>query len=50
MFGVSSFQFVVNPLIAYVIFPLGMALVAAAATTMGLNSAGRIQISENIKE
>lgn len=49
-FGVSSFKFVVNPLIAYVLCPLGMAAAAAAATTAGLTGAGHIQISENIKE
>jgi len=50
MFGVSSFQFIVNPLIAYALCPLGMAMVVIAATTIGLSGAGSIRISENIKE
>jgi putative ABC transport system permease protein len=50
MFGVSSFQFIVNPLIAYVLCPLSMAMVVIAATRIGLSGAGSIRISENIKE
>lgn len=50
MFGASSFQFAVNPMIAYALCPLGIAVAAIAATMAGLSGAGRIRISENIKE
>lgn len=50
MFGASSIRFVVNPLITYVLYPLGMVAAAATATMAGLTGVGHIQISENIKE
>ncbi len=50
MFGASSFKFIVNPLIAYLLCPLGIAVAVAMATMTGLSGAGRILISENIKE
>ena len=48
--GASSFNFVVNPLSAYVLSPLLMMGVVLAATYAGTLDAGQIQISENIKE
>ena len=49
-FGASSFAFVVNPLEAYLIFPLLMAGAVLIATYFGTLDAGQIEISENIKE
>jgi putative ABC transport system permease protein len=49
-FGASAFHFVVNPLTAYVLSPLMMAVVVLAATFIGTRSAGKINIRENIKE
>ncbi|KAI7264217.1 hypothetical protein KC345_g8906 [Hortaea werneckii] len=49
-FGASTFQFVVNPLSAYVLCPLMMAGSVLIATLIGTSGTGRIQISENIKE
>ena len=49
-FGASSFTFVVNPLEAYLIAPLLMALAVLMATIFGTLDAGKIRISENIKE
>ncbi|GIQ71369.1 ABC transporter permease [Xylanibacillus composti] len=48
--GASTFQFAVNPLSAYVLSPLMMAGAVLAATMIGIAGAGRVQISENIKE
>lgn len=49
-FGASSFKFVVNPAFAYLLSPLMMAGVVLVATYFGTLDAGRIKISENIKE
>ncbi len=49
-FGASSFEFAVNPLAAYLICPLLMGLATLSATIIGTVDAGRIKISENIKE
>lgn len=49
-FGASSFAFVVNPLSAYLISPLLMAAVTLLATVAGTWDAGRIKITQNIKE
>lgn len=48
--GASSFAFVVNPLSAYLLCPLAMVCAVLVATTAGTATAGRIKISENIKE
>jgi len=48
--GASSFKFVVNPLIAYLLSPLLMMGTVLAATFLGTQNAGQIDISENIKE
>jgi putative ABC transport system permease protein len=49
-FGAVSFSFVVDPLESYLILPLLMALAVLAATAFGTRDAGKIGISENIKE
>jgi len=49
-FGASTFQFTVNPLSAYVLSPILMTGSVMLATVMGTSGAGRIQISDNIKE
>lgn len=49
-FGASSFKFVVNPLSAYLLCPLMMVGAVLIATMLGTLGAGRIKISENIKE
>jgi putative ABC transport system permease protein len=49
-FGASSFKFIINPAFAYLLSPLMMAGVVLAATYFGTLDAGRIKISENIKE
>lgn len=49
-FGAASFQFIVNPLFAYLLSPLLMAGVVLAATFFGTLDAGQIKISESIKE
>jgi putative ABC transport system permease protein len=49
-FGASSFKFVINPAFAYLLSPLMMAGVVLAATYFGTLDAGKIKISENIKE
>jgi putative ABC transport system permease protein len=49
-FGASSFAFVVNPLQAYLISPLLMVSSVLMATIFGMTDAGKIKISENIKE
>jgi putative ABC transport system permease protein len=49
-FGASSFAFVVNPLQAYLISPLLMVSSVLMATIFGTTDAGKIKISENIKE
>ncbi|KOS64259.1 ABC transporter permease [Lysinibacillus agricola] len=49
-FGASSFKFSVNPLSAYVLCPLMMGCSVLIATIIGTSGAGKIKISENIKE
>ncbi len=49
-FGASSFKFVVNPLTAYLLCPLMMVASVLSATMIGTSGAGKIKISENIKE
>ena len=49
-FGASSFKFSVNPLSAYVLCPLMMICSVLIATIIGTSGAGKIKISENIKE
>ena len=49
-FGASSFQFMVNPLSAYLLSPLMMVCSVLIATMIGTLGAGQIKISENIKE
>ena len=49
-FGASSFAFVVNPLSAYLVSPLLMAAGTLLATVAGTWDAGRIKITQNIKE
>lgn len=49
-FGASSFNFTVHPLNAYLLCPLMMIGSVLIATIIGTSSAGKIKISENIKE
>ncbi len=49
-FGASSFKFVINPLEAYVLSPLLMIISTLMFTFMGTTDAGKIRISDNIKE
>ncbi len=49
-FGAASFEFVVNPLSAYLLSPLLMAAATLLATIAGTLDAGQIRIAENIKE
>jgi putative ABC transport system permease protein len=49
-FGAASFKFIINPVFAYLLSPLMMAVVVLAATFFGTLDAGQIKISENIKE
>ncbi|MFT9816004.1 ABC transporter permease [Lysinibacillus sp. NPDC056185] len=49
-FGASSFSFSINPLSAYVICPLMMVCSVLITTIIGTSGAGKIKISENIKE
>ncbi|WP_100403643.1 ABC transporter permease [Bacillus sp. FJAT-42315] len=49
-FGASSFEFVVNPLSAYLLCPLMMICSVLIATIIGTSRAGKIKISENMKE
>ena len=49
-FGASTFHFAVNPLSAYLLNPLLMIGSVLIATILGSLGAGRIQISDNIKE
>ncbi len=49
-FGASSFKFVVNPIYAYLLCPLMMVGSVLIATIIGTSAAGKIRISENIKE
>lgn len=49
-FGAASFAFVVNPLFAYLLSPLLLAVATLSATIAGTLDAGRIKIAENLKE
>ncbi|GIN86354.1 ABC transporter permease [Heyndrickxia sporothermodurans] len=49
-FGASSFNFIVNPLSAYLLCPLMMICSVLIATIIGTSRAGQIKISENVKE
>lgn len=49
-FGASSINFEINPLFAYLLYPLLMVCSVLLATNMGTSDAGQIKISENIKE
>ncbi|MEM1485586.1 FtsX-like permease family protein [Oscillospiraceae bacterium PP1C4] len=49
-FGASTFQFVINPLLAYVLFPLLMIGTVFIATLFGTAGIKKVKISENIKE
>ncbi|MBU0956743.1 MAG: ABC transporter permease [Spirochaetes bacterium] len=49
-FGVATFRFVVNPIYAYILSPLALSVAVLAATVLGSLDAGRIHISDNIKE
>ncbi len=49
-FGASSFEFVINPLTAYLLCPMMMISAVLAATMIGTSGTGQIKISENIKE
>ncbi|MFF2793620.1 ABC transporter permease [Lysinibacillus xylanilyticus] len=49
-FGASSFSFSVNPLSAFVLCPLMMVCSVLITTIIGTSGAGKIKISENIKE
>lgn len=49
-FGAASFRFAVNLWLAYLVAPLLMAGAVLIATFWGTVDAGRIQISENMKE
>ncbi|MFJ8513616.1 ABC transporter permease [Lysinibacillus xylanilyticus] len=49
-FGASSFSFSVNQLSAYVLCPLIMVCSVLITTIIGTSGAGKIKISENIKE
>lgn len=49
-FGASSFKFMINPISAYLLCPLGMVCVVLIGTMLGTSDAGKIKICENIKE
>ncbi|WP_044641915.1 ABC transporter permease [Risungbinella massiliensis] len=49
-FGASTFEFTVNPISAYLLSPLMMICTVLIATMIGTSGAGKIKISENIKE
>ncbi|MFJ8063628.1 ABC transporter permease [Psychrobacillus sp. NPDC096426] len=49
-FGASTFNFEVNPLSAYLLSPLLMVCAVLIATIIGTLNAGKIKISEHIKE
>lgn len=48
--GAASFRFTVNPLFTYVLSPLLLLAAALAATVRGTRGAGRVLISDSIKE
>lgn len=49
-FGVSSFKFVINPILAYLLSPLMLLSAVLIATRIGISRAGDIKIAHNIKE
>jgi putative ABC transport system permease protein len=49
-FGAASFAFSINPVESYLLVPLFMGLAVTASTALGTLDAGKIRISENIKE
>ena len=49
-FGVASFSFVIQPFQAYIVSPLLLAVSVSLVTVLGTLDAGKIRISENIKE
>lgn len=48
--GAASFAFTISPLESYLVSPLLMGLAVLASTMLGTLDAGKIRISENIKE
>ncbi len=49
-FGAASFDFMINPLAAYVFCPLALTSVVLLATLFGTSRAGQVKIIEHIKE
>lgn len=49
-FGAASFDFMINPLAAYVFCPLALISVVLLATLFGTSRAGKVKIIEHIKE
>lgn len=49
-FGAASFDFMINPLAAYVFCPLALTSVVLLATLFGTSRAGKVKIIEHIKE
>lgn len=49
-FGASSFKFTINPFLAYLLCPVMMVCAVFIGTLIGTKSAGKIKISESIKE
>ncbi|MEH7385544.1 FtsX-like permease family protein [Bacillus sp. JJ1521] len=49
-FGASTFDFTINPVRAYLLSPLMMAVMVLLATMFGISRAGQIKISQHIKE
>lgn len=49
-FGAASFEFVINPIFAYLLSPLLMGVATLLATIAGTLDAGQIRIADNIKE
>lgn len=49
-FGAASFDFMINPLAAYVFCPLALISVVLLATLFGTSRAGQVKIIEHIKE
>ena len=48
--GASRIQFVIDPLQAYLLYPLLLALVVAVTTIISTAKSGRVSIADNIKE
>lgn len=49
-FGASSFRFTINPVSAYLLCPLMMVCTVLIGAILGTSEAGKIKLSENIKE